>query len=173
MVVVAAGKAGRRYVGVMKTSHGGYLKDYITPILAPMCAGDRLTLTATVDDLDLVAVGYNYNKKRVIHFLATKGAAPTLDGDDPYYKQRWLDEHGNLAYRDIPRPKLCNHFFAAAPKLDNHNHSRQFDLIKLEKSMTKHARCRICLDKHEECWTTSYCGTCNLDLCVPSKQCRR
>eukprot|EP00873_Tetraselmis_striata_P038269 jgi/Tetstr1/458533/TSEL_044936.t1 len=30
------------------------------------------------------------------------------------------------------------------------------------------ARCRNCMDKQEECWTTRYCATCTLDLCVPS-----
>eukprot|EP00873_Tetraselmis_striata_P046182 jgi/Tetstr1/466446/TSEL_010974.t1 len=132
---VAAGKAGRHYGGVLKTAHGGHPKDYITSILDPMCAGDRLTLTASMDGVDLVAVGYKHNKK-VIHFLATKGAAPTLDGDDPY-KQRWLDEHGNLSYRDISCPKLCSNYFAAAPKVDNHHQSRQFDL-KLEKRWGTH-----------------------------------
>jgi len=75
-VVVAASKAGRHYLGVVKTAHGGYPKDYITSIVDSMCASsDGLTLTATVDGVDLVAVGYKY-KRKVIHFLATKGGQP-------------------------------------------------------------------------------------------------
>jgi hypothetical protein len=46
-------------------------------------------------------MGYKYNKRKVIHFIATGGAANTFDGDDPY-KQRWADEYGNICVRAIP-----------------------------------------------------------------------
>eukprot|EP00873_Tetraselmis_striata_P008305 jgi/Tetstr1/428569/TSEL_018563.t1 len=59
-----------------------------------------------------------------------KGGLPNLSF---VARKPWpLNEHGNLAYRDITRGKLCSNYFAAAPKVDNHIQSRQFDL-KLEK----------------------------------------
>jgi hypothetical protein len=32
-------------------------------------------------------MGYKYNKKKVIHFISTTGAANTFDGDDPYMER--------------------------------------------------------------------------------------
>jgi hypothetical protein len=38
--------------------------------------------TTKVDGVDVVAVGYNYIKRKVIHIITTAGATYTFDGDD-------------------------------------------------------------------------------------------
>lgn len=51
----------RDFIGVVKTSHALFPKEYLEmSTLAPMGAGSRLCLTATVDGVDLIDVGYNY-----------------------------------------------------------------------------------------------------------------
>jgi len=85
--------------------------------------GSKLVLTTNLEGVDLVAMGYKYNKRKVIHFIATAGAANTFDGDDPYM-QRWADEYGNICVRAIPRPALASAYFSKSPRVENHNQSR-------------------------------------------------
>jgi hypothetical protein len=66
--------------------------------------GSSPVLTAILKGVDLVAMGYKYDKRKVIHFIATAGACNTFGGDDPYM-QRWADEYGNInveLFRDQP-----------------------------------------------------------------------
>mmetsp|Transcript_22011 Transcript_22011/g.56394 ORF Transcript_22011/g.56394 Transcript_22011/m.56394 type:complete len:161 (+) Transcript_22011:1482-1964(+) len=53
----------------------------------------------------------------------------------------------------------------AAPATDNGHDLRVYPR---RNGKTKQARCPLCLDRKEECYTTRYCAKCNLDLCVPS-----
>eukprot|EP00873_Tetraselmis_striata_P042942 jgi/Tetstr1/463206/TSEL_008138.t1 len=55
---------------------------------------------------------------------------------------------------------------ASAPATDNGHDMRVYP--RRRNGKTKQARCRLCLDRKEECYTTRYCAKCNLDLCVPS-----
>ena len=79
-----------------------------------------------VDSVDLVAIGYKYNRRKVLFFIATSGVADILNGDS--YVQRWADDHGNLCTRNVPRPTLISRYFKDSPKVDNHNQARQHDL---------------------------------------------
>eukprot|EP00873_Tetraselmis_striata_P026382 jgi/Tetstr1/446646/TSEL_034167.t1 len=151
--ITQAVSAGRQYVGVLKTANGGYPKNYITSIMDPMCDGDRLALTGVVDGVDLMTVGYKYNKKEVINFFATKGAAPKLDGDDPY-KQRWLGARSRPArpLRGIARlvAELDGALPAPAAQVPISGKVHEMCVYPRRNSKIRQARCRICLDKHEE-----------------------
>ena len=46
-------------------------------------SGARLALTATVEGVELVAMGYKYNKRTVLFFLFARGAGSCMDGQ-PY-----------------------------------------------------------------------------------------
>ena len=46
------------YVGILKNGHARYPKHYIKDALAGKAAGTQIVLTATVDGVDLVAVGW-------------------------------------------------------------------------------------------------------------------
>jgi hypothetical protein len=90
-------------------------------------AGSRCISTAIVDGVDLQAIGYKYNKRRVLFFVATVGAG-SVRGGVPY-TQRWANEYMNVTTRDIPRPDLVSLYFSRSPKVDNYYQSRQHDLM--------------------------------------------
>ena len=118
-VVVELSKRGHNFIGVIKQSHALYPKDYLQELLGPLPAGSKLILTSNVDGEDLVVVGYKYNRRKVLFFVATAEVAGIRDGEP--YIQRWADEHGKLCTREVPRLALISRYFANSPKVDNHN----------------------------------------------------
>lgn len=132
---VAMSKRGLNFIGVIKQAHSLFPKDYLQDILQPLPAASRLVLTANVDGQDLVAVGYKYNRRKVLFFVSTAGVADITDGEP--YVQRWADEHMNLCTREVPRPALISRYFSDSPKVDNHNQSRQHDLALEELWLTQ------------------------------------
>ena len=123
---MALSKSGHDFIGVIKIGHALFPKQFLQETLGPLPSSSRLVLTATVDDVNLVAIGYKYNRRKVLFFIATSGVADIKNGDP--YVQRWADEHGNLCTRDVPRPALISRYFKDSPKVDNHNQARQHDL---------------------------------------------
>lgn len=132
---------GRGFVGAVKTAHAGFPKKYIENVLGPLHAGSRIVLEAICDGEPLLAIGYKYNRRKVLSFVATKGAGVTTDGEP--YLQRWADEHGNVITRAIPRPNIISEYFAVSPRIDNHNQSRQADLALEEEWLTQDCWFRI------------------------------
>jgi hypothetical protein len=124
-------------------NHARFPKQYLEEHLKDKSVGGRLVLTTNLEGVDLVAMGYKYNKRKVMHFIATAGAANTFDGDDPYM-QRWADEYGNiLCVRAIPRPALASEYFSHSPRVDNHNQSRHHDLALEELWQTQDCLFRL------------------------------
>ena len=103
-------------------------------------------LTANVDGEDLVAVGYKYNRRKVLFFVATAGVADITDGEP--YIQRWADEHMNLYTREVARPALISRYFKDSPKVGNHNQSRQHDLALEELWLTQDCWFRLHITLH-------------------------
>lgn len=128
--VTAMAKAGRHYIGVLKTSHSSYPKSWIMEKMKDYPAGSHLVLETKNDGVDLLAIGYKYNKRKVLCFLATKGAGHMGAGTP--YVQRWKDDNNNTQTRYIARPEIIAKYFEHCNVIDAHNQSRQFDL-KLEK----------------------------------------
>lgn len=145
-------KKGYHFIGVVKTGHARYPKQWLEKNLATAPAGSRIHLEATVDGTDLIATGYKYNRRKVLCFISTKGASATVNGKA--YEQRWADEFGNMCVREVARPKLCSDYFEVSPRVDNHNQSRQHDLALEELWETK------------DCWFRLHCtlqGICVTD----------
>ena len=67
----------------------------------------------TKDEVELLAIGYKYNKKKVLCFLCTKGAGHTEPGAP--YKACWKDLKGNTNSCDVDCPKVV------AEYLDNNS----------------------------------------------------
>ena len=63
----------RAFIGSVKTAHSLYPKNYIDNVLVPLPAGARIVLEGTVDGVQLLAIGYKYNSRKVLCFVATKG----------------------------------------------------------------------------------------------------
>ena len=119
------------YIGVLKTAHARYPKTFIETTMQEWPAGSHLLLeTKTPEGVDLLAIGYKYNKRKVNCFIATKGAGHTEEGVS--YEARWKDNNGNTMSRDVPRPHIISKYFKHCNKVDLGNQSRQHDL-KLEK----------------------------------------
>lgn len=89
-------------------------------------AGSHLVLETTLDDVPMVAMGYKYNKKKVIHFIFTKGASHTLPGTP--YEARWKDDNNNTRCMNVSRPEVASTYFDASNVVDVGNQSRQHDL---------------------------------------------
>lgn len=98
-------------------------------------AGSHLVMTTTYQGVELLAIGHKYNKRKVISFIATKGAGHTQAGVP--YEARWKDQNKNTMSRKIYRPEIVSKYYAHCNKIDIHNQSRQFDL-RLEKQMITH-----------------------------------
>ncbi len=133
--VVLISKQGSKFIGVIKTSHSLFPKDYLQLVLGPLPAGSRLALINIVDGEDIFAIGYKYNRGEVLFFVTNSRVADFHDGEP--YLQRWADDHGNLCSRAVHRPAILSRYFKDSPKLDNHNHARQHDLALEELWLTQ------------------------------------
>jgi hypothetical protein len=78
----------------------------------------------------LLAIGYKYNSRKVLTFVATEKSGSTLSGDP--YCARWKDENSFSNARPVSRPQIVSNYFKKSNVIDTHNHVRQFEL-KLEK----------------------------------------
>jgi hypothetical protein len=95
--------------------------------------GDHVALTAEVDGVDLLAVGWG--DKNVKSFIATCG---TTVAGAPHDKKRWRNlNNGTTEYFTfpVPRPKVCGDYYNGAQIIDVHNHERQ-DFVGLEMRAT-------------------------------------
>ena len=142
------------YVGVLKNGHARYPKDYIKSALHGRAAGTQVVLTATVDGVELVAIGWRQSRESILYFIMTRGASSTrADPSDPHI-QRWIDANGNAADRHIPRPQVATLYFKGNNVIDVHNQHRQGTLA-LEKKWSTH-----------DCWFrlfTTLVGICTVD----------
>ena len=77
--------------------------------------------TKTPAEVELLAIGYNYNKRKVVCFLATKGAGHTEPGTP--YEARWKDVNCNTHSREVNCPEVVAKYFEFNHKVDVHNQS--------------------------------------------------
>ena len=96
---------------------------------------------AEKEDVDLVSVGYKYNKKAVLTFVFTKGAGKTTKGEP--YSARFPDKFGNVCTRQVARPDIVSHYFRYSNVVDLHNQARQFDLALEKKWVTQNGYFRL------------------------------
>ena len=78
----------------------------------------------------LLAIGYKYNSRKVLGFIATEGAGITEPGDP--YLSCFPDIYSNVSVCPVVRPHLLGRCFNACNSIDNHNRMRQSDIL-LEK----------------------------------------
>jgi len=130
------------FIGVIKNSHNRYPKDYLTQKMKDWPAGSHLVLEANIEGVQVVAMGYKYCKKKVIHFVFNKGAATTKPGKP--YEARWKDDYMNTQSHLIPRPSAASIYFEHSNMVDLFNQSCQHDL-QLEKHwITQDGYFRLC-----------------------------
>ena len=127
---VEVAKQGHHACFLVKTGHSKSPKKFLEEEMKDFPGGTWITLKATVEGVDLVSIGYKYNKKKVLTFVCTKGAGSSKHGVP--YVAKFPDTFGNVCIRHIARPAVVSNFFEASNKVDLHNQSRQFSL-RLEK----------------------------------------
>ena len=106
--------------------------------------GTWIVLESEVDSINLFAVGYKYNKKKILTFIGTRGAGSTNAGEP--YEARFPDKFGNVCTRHVARPSVVSNYFNYSNCVDMHNQSRQFDL-GLEKKW-------VTVDPYFRLWVT-------------------
>jgi len=151
------------YVGVLKNGHARYPKAYIKQALHGRASGTQVVLTATVDGIELVAVGWKQNRESNLYFIMTRGVCSTRPDPSKPHIQRWMDANGNAADREIPRPRVASLYFEGNNVIDVHNQHRQGTLALEKKWHT------------QDCWFrlfTTLVGMCTIDALMMFKCCK-
>ena len=142
------------YVGVLKNGHSRYPKAYIAAALKGKASGTQIVLTATVDGVDLVAVGWKQNRESNLFFIMTRGLCSTRPDSSKPHVQTWIDANGNRCDRAIPQPEVASLYFEGNNVIDVHNQNRQGTLALEKKWQT------------QDCWFrlfTTLVGMCTVD----------
>ena len=64
---------------------------------------------AKKEEIDLVSIGYEYNRKIVFVFVCSKGAGTTATGE-PYLAQ-FPDSFGNIFIGQVAQPAVISRYF--------------------------------------------------------------
>ena len=128
---VAFGILGMHMIAGVKGIRSGFPKAWLAEKMKNMPSGNWITLACAVEGVELVAMGYKYNRRKVLHFIMTKSAGSPVAGAP--YIATFNDSHGNSVNRKVPRPVAISRFFARSSAIDAHNHMRQ-KLLALEKA---------------------------------------
>ena len=128
-------KRGHAFVGAVKTSSKLFPKAELEDRMKLYPSGASLIMECDVpgtgnEGIKLLAIGYKYNKKKVLLFIATKNAGSTQPGDP--YIARYNDKLRNVRQREVERPAIISEYFKHSMAVDAHNQARQ-GILKLEK----------------------------------------
>lgn len=134
-LVVAGAKLGLAFIVSVKTAHSCFPKDELEAQMKDAPSGLWLTLETVIDGVEVLAIGYKYNAKKVLLFCAPKGAGGNYPGIP--YEAKFPGANGGLATREVLRLVLLSRYFAASPKVDNHNQRRQHELALEEQWVTQ------------------------------------
>ena len=127
----------------MKTSHKVFLAT-LEKLMKDWPGGSYLVLKSTPrfpSEGPLLSIGYKYNSRKVLGFIATEGAGSTEPGDP--YLSRFLDIYSNVSVRPIFHPHLLGRYFNACNAKDNHNRMRKSDLSLEEYWVTQSGYFRL------------------------------
>ena len=122
---------GHELIAAVKTNSGWFPKKDIASKMKDWPSGSHIVYecVAPETNVELVAIGYKYNAKKILYFVMTKNAGSTIGGKT--YKAKFPDQFGNVVSRDVFRPAILSTYFDASNLIDAHNHARQ-GLLRLE-----------------------------------------
>ena len=119
----------------VKTNHGLFPKQYIQEALKDASDGVNIVLEGVApNNAPLVVVGYKYNKKKAILFVAIRRSVSTR-ADKPY-EMKFTEIDRSVCVREVERPHLCGLYFKRSNILDTHNQMRQSELAFEKKWIT-------------------------------------
>ncbi len=124
------------YFSQVKTGHGRIPKLFLETEMAGYCPGLWLVLEHTSpSNVDMVCLGYKYNRTKILTFVMTKGCGSTSPG--PPYRVTYTKENGEKIERDIAHLQVVTDYFHSAGAIDHHNHTRQGTLALEDKWVTR------------------------------------
>ena len=130
---------GFEFIGPVKTNSTYFPKAELELMMKEWPSGSHAVLeceTPTSKKHKLLAIGYKYNARKTLCFVATKNAGSTSPGKP--YIARFPDSFGNLNQREVPRPQVISRYFETCNVIDVHNQARQYELA-LEKHWVTHS----------------------------------
>ena len=121
---------------IMTGHHKIFPKQFLEDALTSMPGGCHIVLKGTEpQEVLLVAIGYHYNNKTVLHFMMTKDSRSTTTGRR--YSAKFRDPFGNLCYREIFCPDCTTKVFKQSNVIDMHNQVCQFQLGLKKSCLTQ------------------------------------
>ena len=131
--VATLGLAGHHACMIIKTAHVRSPKFFLEERMKDFPGGTWITMEGKteLEGVELICIGYKYNKKKVLTFVMTRGAGSTTKGIP--YEAKFPDKYGNVCMRHVARPQIISNYFRFSNQVDLHNQARQFDLA-LEKN---------------------------------------
>ncbi len=109
----ALGAKGHRAVLQLK-------KPFIMDALENASGGVHIVMKGTApNDIDLVAIGYQYSTKTTLFFIATADAGSTAPGK--LYEMKYTDDHGNICVSLVECPDIVSKFSLDSNTIDKHN----------------------------------------------------
>ncbi len=120
-------KNQHEFIGAIKTNNNWYPKAEIEKKKKNWPSGSHLVLKCITPGtgVELIALGYKYNTRKVLCFIMTKDAGATANGTNPYIA-KFGDGHGNVNQRQVNRSDVLSLVLGSADRIDSHNHMRQF-----------------------------------------------
>ena len=125
--------AGINYCGLVKIIHKSFCLSKLAKLIKCWTGGSYLVMKSTPTahvGRPLLDIGYRYNSRKVLGYIATEGAGITEPGDT--YLYCFPDIFSDVSVRPVVCPHLLSRYFNACNAIENHNSMLQSDLA-LEK----------------------------------------
>ena len=120
--------AGVNYCRPARMIHKGVCLAILENLMKYYPGGSYLVMNSTPIvpvGIPLMAIGYKYNSRKVLVFIATEGAGSTEPGNP--YLSCFPDIYSNDYVQPVVRPHLLGRYFNACNSIENHNRLRQSD----------------------------------------------
>ena len=92
--------------------------------------GHWVVATSEIHGVKLVAIAYAWSARGVSYFVTTAGnTAPA----EALYKSYFEDDWGNVGFKELQRPEICDYLYERLPIIDELNKQRQ-SYLAIEKS---------------------------------------
>ena len=132
-------------IGMVKENTEVLCKDTIGNFTKDWPGGSYLVLWSqpmVTRERQIIAIGYKYNKRKVIYFIVIENAGIIQEGL-PYLSQ-YLDQFTNVAIFPVARPLVTSQLFGAVNEVDSHK-SKQSDLELDKFQVTQCGWLQLCM----------------------------
>ena len=107
---------------IVKNNSSFFLKAVLLAILKAKHgshpAGNWVVMVSEIAGVKLIAMAYAWSQKGISFFVSTCGSTAK---SCKTYRSHFENEYGQVDYKDLPRPKLAEHLYEAAPLIDENS----------------------------------------------------